>query len=368
MTETNADERGQEFVEECLAKWTPRFVANGVDPNDMQRMVDRIDSWDEWCAEFRAFGDSHAELGEAAEERGDLESAGTHFTQAAMYYHFGSHVWHEDEDERIPTHQRAVESYLRGGQYLDPPVERIEAPYPEGGFDIPGNLRVPEDGPDGTPGDSPLVILLPGSDSIKEELDAYGVDLLERGLATLAIDGAGQGETWHNQGMTADYYKLVSAVVDYVKGEELAGVDTSRLGVYGVSLGGFYASHVAANESRIDACVGFSGKFTVGPTSSWATDMHKQQYKWACKTDSMVVVDEITEAMSLRDDIGEVSCPLLAITGALDVITTPEQTKRIADGAPKGEFVCYDDGNHVCNNITYKARPYAADWLRRKLV
>jgi len=29
--------------------------------------------------------------------------------------------------------------------------------------------------------------------------------------------------------------------------------------------------------------------------------------------------------------------------------------------------VLFDDGNHVCNNIPYRYRPLAADWLREQL-
>jgi len=226
---------------------------------------------------------------------------------------------------------------------------------------------VPERGPDGEPGDSPLVILLPGSDSIKEELDWYGEWLLARGLATLAIDGAGQGETWQHRGMGPDYHELVSAVIDHVTSTELDGVDTSRIGVYGVSLGAFYAPHSAAHDDRIDACAGISGKFTVGPASIWATDLHEQQYVWACKVDSMLEVDEITEAMTLRELAPTLTAPTLAITGSEDPITPPAQTRRIAERSPGGEFVLLEGANHVCNNRPYHARPLVADWLREKL-
>ncbi|HXH96768.1 MAG TPA: hypothetical protein VNH40_06100, partial [Gaiellaceae bacterium] len=59
--------------------------------------------------------------------------------------------------------------------------------------------------------------------------------------------------------------------------------------------------------------------------------------------------------------------PYLAITGRHDRLIPWEQTKRQADEAPGGEFVLFDEGNHVCNNIPYKYRPLAADWLREQL-
>jgi 2,6-dihydroxypseudooxynicotine hydrolase len=55
------------------------------------------------------------------------------------------------------------------------------------------------------------------------------------------------------------------------------------------------------------------------------------------------------------------------VTGKRDRIVPWEQTKRIADEAPHGQWVLYDDGTHVCNNIPYKYRPLVADWMRDKL-
>ncbi|HEY3070414.1 MAG TPA: hypothetical protein VGJ34_08855, partial [Gaiellaceae bacterium] len=59
--------------------------------------------------------------------------------------------------------------------------------------------------------------------------------------------------------------------------------------------------------------------------------------------------------------------PALMVTGKLDRIIPWEQTKRIADEAPNGQFVLYEEGNHVCNNIPYKYRPLVADWLAKEL-
>lgn len=358
-------DRGEDFAIESLEKWTPRFVANGIDYNDLTRLQERIDDWSDWCHEFVAIGDDHTALGEDALERGDELAAGQHFTQAAMYYHFGSHVWHVDEEERDEAHQTAVECFARGGQYLTPPVQRVEANHE--GVTVPGNLRVPEAALDDESGESPLVVLLPGLDSIKEELVAYDDDFHNRGIATLAVDGPAQGETWAQQGMTPEYPAYISTMVDRLQELDPAGVDTSTLGIYGVSLGGFYAPYVAANEARFDACVGISGPFTVGSVSGRGSDLVKEQFIWACKTDSLVEVDEITDQMSLRDDIQNLTAPSLQITGKNDHIIPPAQTERIATRAPNGEYILYEAGNHVCNNIPYKYRPLAASWMQEKL-
>ncbi len=43
------------------------------------------------------------------------------------------------------------------------------------------------------------------------------------------------------------------------------------------------------------------------------------------------------------------------------------RSKKIARRGAEREFVLYEEGNHVCNNIPYKYRPLVADWLREQL-
>ncbi len=61
---------------------------------------------------------------------------------------------------------------------------------PYAGSTLAAYLRVPP-APTQLP---PVVIMIPGLDSVKEELQATAEYLLSRGLAVIAIDGPGQGE------------------------------------------------------------------------------------------------------------------------------------------------------------------------------
>jgi fermentation-respiration switch protein FrsA (DUF1100 family) len=62
-----------------------------------------------------------------------------------------------------------------------------------------------------------------------------------------------------------------------------------------------------------------------------------------------------------------ISQPLLVVTGKLDRVIPWESTKAVADAAPNAEFVLYEEGNHVCNNVAYRYRPLLADWLGERL-
>jgi 2,6-dihydroxypseudooxynicotine hydrolase len=354
-----------DYAADRFDRWWTRCLAKGIDRHGLQELRADVDAWPEWCDAFAERGEAVAELGHEALDAGHEVTAGQHLLRAAMYHHFGSFAWFVDEDRRETVHRRGVDLFGQAGRHLDPPVERIEAPCP-GGCDIPGYLRVPDATPDGVE-ESPLVVVLSGLDSTKEEQHTRTADLHARGVATLAVDGPGQGEAWYDRPMTPDYHAAISAAVDHVRDADRPGVDASRLGVYGVSIGGFYAPYVAAHDDRFDACVGLAGPFSVGPASGYNPSL-RAGFLHACHADSLVETDRITEQLTLRDCIADLTAPALMIAGGNDTVIPPEQTRRIAVEAPNGELLYYPDGDHVCKNRTHRYRPQAADWLCDHLV
>src|SRR5207247_673038 len=76
-----------------------------------------------------------------------------------------------------------------------------------------GNLRRPSPA-----GRYPLVLLLPGLDSTKEEFFHWENVFLTRGLATLSLDGPGQGETGEKMPIRPDYEAAVTVALDAVHG------------------------------------------------------------------------------------------------------------------------------------------------------
>ena len=98
-----------------------------------------------------------------------------------------------------------------------------------------------------------------GLDSTKEETDAYETPFLARGMAILVFEGPGQGEAQYDFPIRGDYEVPVKAVIDYI--ETRSDLDSSRIGMWGVSLGGYYAPRAAAFEKRIKACIALGGPF-----------------------------------------------------------------------------------------------------------
>ena len=129
---------------------------------------------------------------------------------------------------------------------------KIVIPFPEA--DLVGLLSVPA-------GDvpAPLVIFLPCLDSTKEQRHGGRGPLLRRGMAALSLDGPGQGEMSTKLPIRHDFEVAVAAAIDALTGHPR--LDTSRVGLIGASLGGYYACRVAAFEPRVTAAVANCGPY-----------------------------------------------------------------------------------------------------------
>jgi Alpha/beta hydrolase family len=97
---------------------------------------------------------------------------------------------------------------------------------------------------------------------LARKLHAWSEAFVRRGLATLAIDGPGQGETAFKLPITTAWGKVIGAVLDVL--EERADFDGRNVAVVGQSLGALYAPLAAALEPCIKACVSNCGRFDFG--------------------------------------------------------------------------------------------------------
>ncbi|HEX7473416.1 MAG TPA: alpha/beta fold hydrolase [Candidatus Limnocylindrales bacterium] len=345
-------------VQLAASHWKPRFVANGIDVNDFERVLTATTEWADWAPNWKAVGDMHRELGEEAANKGHLVSATEAFQRAAWSYHLGKFLWFEDLDLHLEMNTLVTAMYARALPHLDPPGERLEIPFE--GTTIPGNLRRPRG-----VARPPVVLLVPGLDSVKEELFAMEQDFLRRGMATLAVDGPGQGESAPRFPIRADWSSVVRPIIDTLATR--SDVDAGRVGLMGISMGGIYGPLAAAREKRIRALIALAGPYDLSECWAALNPLTRGGYVFYTKSKDEAEAFERSRTLALHGVLGQVDQPLLVIHGARDRLFPPEQAERIAREAPNATLLMYPDGNHVCNNIAYKYRPAMADWMRERL-
>jgi dipeptidyl aminopeptidase/acylaminoacyl peptidase len=346
-------------VASAISNWAPRFTTNGVAVADFQRVTGGIERWEDWCSAWSAAAQVHEDLGHEALAEGRTRSAGAHLSTAAIYHHYGKFLFVEFPEQMRAAHRRAVDCLTEALPHLDPPGERIEIPF-EGGRMV-GILRRPSGA-----GPHPLVVIVPGLDSTKEEFRFAEALFLERGLATFAVDGPGQGEAEYDLPIRADWEVPGQVIVDTVSA--LPGIDADRIGVSGSSLGGYYAPRFAAGVPQIRACLATSGPYNWG--ECWDTLPPLTRAAFTVRSGSADEDEARKRApqLDLSGVAARIRVPLFVVAGKQDRLVPWQHAERLAaEAAGPTELLILDEGNHSGMNVAHKHRYRTADWMARQL-
>jgi 2,6-dihydroxypseudooxynicotine hydrolase len=345
-------------IDEAFHHWYPRFLASGVDYNDLQRIIADMESWDDWCRAWSAVAAEHEAQAETALAAGHRQTATEAFMRATILYHFANAVFYRDPAQKKAAHLKKLACYAQAAPYLNPPAERLEIPFED--TSLPAYFRRPAGA-----GPHSCVILVCGSDSVKEQEGEWEDTLLARGMATLSFDGPGQGEMWYRMKMRLDYEASVVALVDYLLTR--AEVDAGRIGLLGHSMGGYLGARSVAREQRIRTGVLLSPFFERGPWDNMSVFL-KTGYQRLFGTADEAETRAIANQLTLVDMAHKITCPLLLIHGTQDTLTPAANSERLA-AATSGpvELQILEGAKHVGNNMVYRVRPLAADWLMEQL-
>ena len=346
-------------VASAIAHWAPRFISNGVPLTDFQEVTAAIARWADWCHAWSARAALHETLGREALAAGCNLSAGEHLVRAAVCYHFAKFVFVHDLDQMRSAHLKAVECRKLALPHLRPPGEYVHIAF--GGGSFAGILRRPEGARR-----PPIVVMCMGLDSAKEEMDTYEASFLSRGMATLAFDGPGQGESEYELAIRGDYEVAVKAVVDWV--ETRADLDAANIGLWGVSLGGYYAPRAAAFERRIKACIGLSGPYDFGAIWDALPALTREAFRVRSHCATQDAARAHASTLTMRGVARQIECPLFLVAGKQDRLIPWQDSERVArEASGPVELLVIEDGNHVANNRIYKYRAQSADWMACRL-
>jgi 2,6-dihydroxypseudooxynicotine hydrolase len=343
-------------VEAAIAHWAPRFIAQGVDYNDFVRTTARIHTWAEWCTEWQRTAAEHEALALGAEARQSPLSAADAWIQAAMCHHFGKFVFFDDMDQLRSASTATAADFAHAAPLLDPPAEAVRIPY--AGTSLPGYVRRPH-------GVSrpPVVLLIAGLDSTKEEFHTFSALFLRRGVATLAFDGPGQGEMEFDLPIEPAFEKPVGAVLDWLATR--SDLDARRVAAAGVSLGGYYAARAAAFEPRLTCAVAMGGPYAFAPNWDDLPSLSRQAFMVRSHSRDFDTARTRAGALDLSGVAERIRMPFLVVFGKQDRLIPYQHAERLYAEISSAEkhLEMYEHGNHVVNNIPYAYRPLVADWV-----
>jgi 2,6-dihydroxypseudooxynicotine hydrolase len=332
---------------------------NGVTAGDFERITSGLERWADWCAAWSVVAAEHEQLGRDALAADRAKSAGAHLSRAAVYYHFAKFLFVDDLDQMRTAHRAAVRCLDDALPYLDPPGQRIEIPFD--GSHLVGILRQPAG-----PGPHPVILMIPGLDSTKEELRSTEELFLERGIATFSVDGPGQGEAEYDLAIRGDWEVPGAAIIDRLVAEP--SLDADRIGVWGVSLGGYYSPRVASGDDRVKACVALAGPYSFADGWDSRPLLTQEAFRVRSKSPDMEAARKAAAELSLEGRAGLIRCPLLAVTGQRDrLIPWQHAARLVEDASGPAELLLLEEGNHGCANLAPFHRYLTADWVAEQL-
>ncbi|HYA24643.1 MAG TPA: alpha/beta hydrolase [Terriglobales bacterium] len=210
----------------------------GLDPADVREAFASIKTKDkdEWAAAFMGVADKYMSEAKSLEKT-DPAKANADYIRAWRLYSFGK--WPiPASPKKQESYEKAIAAFLAHARFWDPPLEVVHIPFENS--QIIGYLRLPKD----AKAPVPLVIAVNGLDSRKEDVSESFSALTPYGIAFLAVDGPGTGQSPVKANQNAQ--GMLSRVIDYVQSRP--DVDKNRLALHGVSWGAYWATRLAIVE------------------------------------------------------------------------------------------------------------------------
>lgn len=349
---------GEDTLSYLWKNYVHRFLAEGANYRDLLDLQQRIKTIHEWSARWSDMAHTYEQRAEIALDNGFPTTAGVGLARAALYFFFGQFLLWDDGAVKRVVSDNAARAFRRAAPYLDPPLHAIEIPF--NSIVMPGYLRLP-----GGATKPPLVLLLNGLDTTKEEQLVISTLCVERGLATLMFDGPGQGETFHKMKLWPGYTDAIVAALDFA--EKLHSIDCHRIGVIGRSLGSHYAPRVAAIDDRVKAAVSWGAMFHLHNFRT-IPELTRSGFLFVTSSSSIEEAEPYFSSVDLAPFAPSITCPLMIVNGGLDPITPPENIEMMR-AAVKGptEVLFIADSNHCVHDRPHICRPAMADFMRKHL-
>jgi dienelactone hydrolase len=380
-----------------MFKYFPTNYVWNLSVNLAIEMGARMGEIEEMCAPLQEAAKAHDAMGSQAfrtiwskmaeklcglaredEAAGRLLSAGEKYSRAATYFLTGERLQAHGAQGRLALYQTFLDAFAKGLQLSRENCERVEIPY-EGTVLSALYVRA-----EGVSGPAPLLVQVNGLDSTKEMKYRVGLPgwLAKRGVSSLIVDQPGTGEALRLHGLTARYDSehWASRVVDWL--ETRAEVDPKRIGMEGVSLGGYYCPRAVAFEPRFACGVVWGAnhdwrdvqKRRLEKEGSFPVPHYWSHVQWVWGAQSLEEFMQIAENVHLDGVVEKIRVPFLVTHGEKDSqipLKWAHRTYEQLVNSPQRELKIFTEREggvqHSSFDNSINAGHYIADWVAQTL-
>jgi alpha-beta hydrolase superfamily lysophospholipase len=345
-----------------------------------RRLADRVGDDQAWFDAWREAGSRAHDRARSQLEDGRALTAAASAVRACTYYQVGERFAAKDNAVAEAAFQASLDAFGMFVEHTDRPrLQRVEIPY-ELGQSLPAYFVHPSAGRSDEP--SPCVVFFDGLDITKELQFLRGVEeLSRRGIATLVVDGPGNGETIRLRGLALRHDCEVAGTAAYEYLASRADVDESRIAVMGISLGGYFASRCAAFEPRFAAMVAWGAIWDyhdrwsrrVEALGALPMSVPLTHICWALGVETIDAALHTLSDWRLAAVVGQIEMPALILHGGHDQQVPMTDAQALLDGmsaSDKTLLVYPEDtpgAEHCQLDSPAPAMHDIADWLAGRL-
>jgi fermentation-respiration switch protein FrsA (DUF1100 family) len=330
----------------------------------------RVHKFNDLTREFARAAVRRQKIAQAYEQDGRTIGARENYFMSALLFPLAQWAIFENTKENLALNDRKNACYAMYMKYADHEVRRVEVPF--AGKSLPGYLHLPPN----RSGRVPCVWSISGLDSTKEGGSAlYGDKLRERGIATLALEGPGQGECSIREiHLTqTNWMQAGPAVLEWLRSQK--EIDPDRIALRGASLGSFLATQVAASDSRLKGCAARATAIEPHMYTAFQTQSpsFKLRFMYYTGLQTEADLDSFLQSWSLQGISEKVTCPYFLMAGEDDQLCPLEYTFELMNtvSAPK-QLIVYEGALHGVNSAPSVTNgpntgDFEADWLQDRL-
>ncbi|XVQ07396.1 alpha/beta hydrolase [Spirillospora sp. CA-255316] len=275
------------------------------------------------------------------------------FRHAAACFAFAQMAQNSDTARKAALYER-IATAAQSAHRLSPTWFEFRAfPFDDGA--VAAWLCVPADTPTVA-----TVIVFGGQSGWGLSYARYADAFAARGIATVLLEGPGQGLTRLRYGVHLDagFPEAVSRVIDHIDDDSRL---TGPVGVVGSSMGGLFAAKSAAQDARIRGCV-VNGAPARPRLLEFRTFREQAIAMQRVKEPGAVL--ESFSRLAFRAGADVLAVPLLVIHGGRDpIVSEGEQREFLAGATSRSQIRIWADGEHTVPNHHVERTRMVADWM-----
>ncbi len=297
---------------------------------------------DSWITEWTRVAEKNEQLAEKFAADGFKVTANEYYLRAAGFYRDACWPQPVTDSRMLTSYKKARDNFDKAWKLVRPPFERVQINY-EGKM-LDGYFRKPNN----PPGKKfPAVIAFQGADTMAEATIMGGGAYAARGMAYLAVDFPGQGGALRLKDLhlPPDTERVAKAMIDYL--ETRPDVDATRVGMQGISMGGYGVPRAASGEKRIKAAFMSSGSYDLKSDLFEYFPPIQERVRWIIGAKDLADARKQLAEYNLNGKANKIEAPMLIGYSKDDRIMDPAGALRLYEAAVNSKRDMVEGTGHV---------------------